>query len=348
MRASIKPVVLRMPLGPVMLDVAGTTLDAEDRRRLSHPQTGGVILFARNFESPAQLKRLIRSIQALRSPALPVAVDQEGGRVQRFREGFTHLPPAAAYGEAYDLDPARGLAAAEAGGFVMASELRRIGVDISFAPVLDVALKPSQVIGDRSFHRTPAGVAALAGAFARGMRQGGLRPVGKHFPGHGGVRGDSHVMQPGDERSYPEVSRCDLLPYRRLAPRLGGIMTAHVLYASVTPELPTYSPFWLRRVLRRRIGFRGVIFSDDLSMAGAGVAGDPLQRTQRALAAGCDMVLVCNDTAASDAILGGLKQRPAAGLAARQRRLLPAMRRATDPARLAVARRTLRSVISDQ
>lgn len=338
---------MRMPLGPVMLDVAGTALTAEDRQRLCHPRTGGVILFARNYESPAQVKRLIRSIKALRSPTLLVAVDQEGGRVQRFRSQFMRLPPACAYGALYDRDPRGGLAAAGAGGFVMAAELRKLGVDMSFAPVLDVALAPSEVIGDRSFHRTPAGVAALAGAFARGMRRGGLKPVGKHFPGHGGVRGDSHLMLPCDARNYADVSRCDLVPYRRLAPLLGGVMTAHVLYESVSPDLPTYSAFWLRTVLRRRIGFRGLVFSDDLSMAGAGRAGDPVQRARHALSAGCDMVLVCNDGAAADRILNGLTGPPARTLAVRQRRMRPRVQMA-DAGILRQAREMLRAAIPNR
>jgi beta-N-acetylhexosaminidase len=340
---SIKPI--RMPLGPVMLDVSGPALNAEDRHRLRHPRVGGVILFARNYEAPAQLKRLTREIKGLRSPALLVAVDQEGGRVQRFRDGFTRLPPAAAYGEIYDRSPARGLAAAGAGGFVMATELARVGVDISFAPVLDVASETSEVIGDRSLHRTPEGVAILAGALVRGMRRGGLKPVGKHFPGHGGVRGDSHLMLPCDVRAYREVSRCDLLPYRRLAPLLGGVMTAHVLYETVTPELPSYSPFWLRKVLRQRVGFRGLVFSDDLSMAGAGVkADDPAERARRALAAGCDMALVCNDSAAADRILDVLQYRPAPGRAARMRRMRASRPSGQDPRILARARRIVEAV----
>jgi beta-N-acetylhexosaminidase len=337
----VKGKAIRLRLGPVMLDVRGTALTAEERERLRHPQAGGVILFARNFESPAQVARLIRSIKGLRVPSLLVAVDQEGGRVQRFRAGFTRLPPAAAYGSLYDRDAATGLAAAEAGGLVMAAELRRVGVDVSFAPVLDVAQVASKVIGDRAFHRTAAVVADLAAAFGRGMRRGGLKPVGKHFPGHGGVRGDSHLSLPRDHRLYRAVSRCDLLPYRRLLPGLGGVMSAHVLFDTVAPELPTYSPFWLRRVLRKRLGFDGLVFSDDLSMAGAAPAGGAAQRAQLALAAGCDMVLVCNDVSAADAILTGLKRRAAPGLAERQRRLRPSAQRRPGPAALGKARRTL-------
>ncbi len=293
-----------MPLGPVMLDLSGDLeLDPVDRARLVHPAVGGVILFSRNFASREQLRALTAAIHALRTPPLLVAVDQEGGRVQRFREGFTPLPAARRYGELYDEDPQRGLDIARQGGWVMASELRSVGVDFSFAPVLDVLLQPSDVIGDRAFHARAAIVVALAGAFIDGMAQAGMRATGKHFPGHGGVGGDSHHCLPCDHRQYREVERVDLVPYRRLGAQLGGVMTAHVLFDSVDDQVPTYSRYWIGEVLRRQLGFRGVVFSDDLSMHGAHGAGDVPRRVSRALAAGCDMALVCNDSPAIQRLL---------------------------------------------
>lgn len=279
-----------LPLGPLMIDIAGTALSELDRARLLHPLVGGIILFSRNFVDGEQLRALTAEIHALRSPQLLIAVDHEGGRVQRFRTGFTRLPPMRALGQAYDQDAETGLALAYDTGLVLAAELRAHGVDYSFTPVLDLDYGPSRVIGDRAFHRDPEAVIALAGALADGLRAAGMGSCGKHFPGHGYVIPDSHVELPVDERAL-EAMQEDLLPYRRLP--LDGVMAAHVIYQCVDCNTAVFSNKWLS-YLRQEIGFGGVIFTDDLSMAGAGVVGDMLARVQTAYAAGCDMLLVCN------------------------------------------------------
>ena len=279
-----------LPLGPLMIDIAGTALTELDRARLLHPLVGGIILFSRNFVDGEQLRALTAEIHALRSPQLLIAVDHEGGRVQRFRTGFTRLPPMRALGQAYDQDAETGLALAHDAGLVLAAELRAHGVDYSFTPVLDLDYGPSRVIGDRAFHRDPEAVIALAGALADGLRAAGMGSCGKHFPGHGYVIPDSHVELPVDERALDAMQE-DLLPYRRLP--LDGVMAAHVIYQCVDCNTAVFSNKWLS-YLRQEIGFEGVIFTDDLSMAGAGVVGDMLARVQTAYAAGCDMLLVCN------------------------------------------------------
>jgi beta-N-acetylhexosaminidase len=303
--------MLRLPLGPVMVDVEGLVLTAEERLRLAHPLVGGVILFSRNFESLAQLRTLTGAIHALRDPALPIAVDHEGGRVQRFRDGFTRLPPMRALGAIYQRDSAAGLRAAEATGYVLAAELLAAGVDFSFTPVLDVDFGASSIIGDRAFAADPQAIADLAGGLIAGMAQAGMASVGKHFPGHGYVPADSHVAIPVDEREFDAIAAADLVPYRTLiAKGLDGIMPAHVIYPRVDASPAGFSALWLRTILRRQLGFDGVIFSDDLSMEGASVAGGMTDRAQAALEAGCDMVLVCNAPTAAEGLLRELKAAP--------------------------------------
>ena len=297
-----------MTLGPAMLDLVGLELTAEEKERLRHPSVGGAILFARNFESPRQLLALATEIRALREPELLIAVDHEGGRVQRFQEGFTRIPPMRSLGERWETDAAEARALADAIGYVIAVELRSHGVDFSFAPVLDVDFGSSSVIGDRAFSDDPAVITALAAAFVAGSTAGGAVSVGKHFPGHGYVKADSHIDVPVDERELGEIEAADLLPYRELIGRgLGGIMPAHVIYPKVDKRPAGFSPVWLKDVLRGRLGFEGVIFSDDLSMEGASVAGSVVQRAEAALAAGCDMILVCNAPQAAHEVLDGLK-----------------------------------------
>lgn len=287
---------IRRPLGPVMLDVAGTALTDEERERLCDPLVGGVILFARNFTDSEQLSALTAEIHALREPALIIAVDHEGGRVQRFRtDGFTRLPSMRRLGRRWSEDHVVALDAARAVGFVLASELLAHGVDLSFAPVLDLDYGCSRVVGDRAFHRDPQVAASLAQALAAGMAEAGMGCVGKHFPGHGFVEADSHLEIPVDEREFEAIWNEDVAPYRhRIGRQLSGVMPAHVIYAKVDPNPAGFSPFWLQDVLRKRVGFKGVVFSDDLTMEGASVAGDILARAKAAYAAGCDMVLVCN------------------------------------------------------
>jgi beta-N-acetylhexosaminidase len=281
---------IKLPLGPLMIDVAGLRLSDLERQRLCHPLVGGLILFARNYQSPEQLEQLTSEVHALRSPALPIAIDHEGGRVQRCRQGFTHLPAMRRLGECWDRDPQAALTAARELAFVLAAELRARGVDLSFTPVLDLDWGRSSVIGDRSLHRDPAVVVELAAALIEGLRSAGMAACGKHFPGHGWVEADSHVDLPVDTRRLDELAP-DLEPYRRLA--LDAVMPAHVIYPQVDPRPAGFSPVWIR-LLREELGFEGVIFSDDLSMAGASVAGDIVARCTAAWDAGCDMLLVCN------------------------------------------------------
>ncbi|MGD8828169.1 MAG: beta-N-acetylhexosaminidase [Gammaproteobacteria bacterium] len=305
-----------MTLGPLMLDLEGTSVSAEERQMLTHPLVGGVILFSRNYASPEQLERLVAELHALRDPPLLVAVDHEGGRVQRFREGFTALPAAYEYGRLYDSDPDRALALAEQGGWLMAAELRAVGVDLSFAPVLDLDRGISRVIGDRAFHSDPAAVARLAGAWIRGMRRAGMTATGKHFPGHGGVAPDSHVTMPVDERDLGDIRMADMEPFRQLndGGRLPAVMMAHVVYPALD-ELPaSLSRRWIQGELRERLGFSGAVFCDDLSMAGAAVREDIAEVARLALDAGCDMLPVCNHRANAVRLLDALKgfESPAA------------------------------------
>lgn len=300
----------RLPLGVAMIDPAGPVLGDDDVRRLRHPSVGGVILFARNFESPAQLQALTQDIRALREPQLLIGVDHEGGRVQRFKEGFTALPPMRTLGQLWDRDRDAARAAARATGYVIGAELAAHGVDFSFAPVLDLDYGGSSVIGDRALHYDPLAVGALSAALIQGLADGGMAAVGKHFPGHGYATADSHVAVPVDERSLGEILRKDLAPYgAAIDAGLAGVMPAHVIYPGIDAEPAGYSKVWLQEILRGRLGFDGLVFSDDLSMEGASTAGGVAERARAALDAGCDMVLLCNDAEGQDLILESLAGR---------------------------------------
>ena len=315
-----------MNYGPLMIDIAATELSGLDRQRLCHPLVGGVILFSRNYASPAQLAALCADIHALRRPRLPIAVDHEGGRVQRFREGFTRLPAMRQLGTLWQESPESALVAARAVGHVLASELLENGVDFSFAPVLDLDWQRSAVIGDRAFHGDPGAVTALAGALAEGMRRAGMRCCGKHFPGHGWVEADSHVAIPVDERDLDDLV-ADMAPYRAL--QLDAVMPAHVIYPKVDPRPAGFSPLWIS-LLRRELAFDGVIFSDDLSMEGASVAGGIVARADAAWQAGCDMLLVCNAPDAVGELLASWQPLADQQRSSRIGRLLPDAAAAKD------------------
>ena len=297
-----------MSLGPVMIDVAGTTLTASDRQILKHPLVGSVILFTRNYVDPKQLSALVADIQSVRSPALLVAVDHEGGRVQRFRSGFSALPPLRRIGHAFDANPEEGLAMARALAWLMATEVLSCGLDFSFAPCVDLDYGLSEIIGDRSFHARAESVSQLAIAYMHGMRDAGMAAMAKHYPGHGAVVADSHHALPVDRRELVDMDH-DLLPYRRLiANGLPAIMVAHVLYPQVDDVPASFSRRWIQRVLRQDLGFGGLVFADDLTMGGAKAAGDLMQRAQRALAAGCDVLPVCNDRPGVEHLLERLEK----------------------------------------
>jgi beta-N-acetylhexosaminidase len=300
-----------LPRGPVMLGVEALELTAADRKRLSHPLVGGVILFARNFESSEQLARLTAQIRGVRDPSPVIAVDHEGGRVQRFRDGFSVLPPMRTLGEAWDRDVVAAAREATSIGHTIGSELRRHGIDLSLAPVLDLDCGASTVIGDRAFHRNPNAVAHLAAAVRAGLNAAGMAACGKHFPGHGYVATDSHTDVPVDDRPFEAIAAEDLVPFGVLA-RLGleAMMAAHVVYPAVDSVPAGYSHAWCTRILRERIGFDGLLFSDDLGMTGACTAGDIVARAGAALAAGCDVALTCNEMDAADELLA--HWRPAA------------------------------------
>lgn len=316
---------LTMPRGPLMVDVAGFALTDAERQRLAHPLVGGVILFARNFESRAQLIDLTRSIHKLRRPRLLIAVDHEGGRVQRFRtDGFTALPSMRSLGECWMRDPLVAMRIATDVGYVLAAELRACGVDLSFTPVLDLDYGVSRVIGDRSFHRDPRVVAMLARALSQGLSLAGMASCGKHFPGHGAVAADSHHEIPTDPRTLTRILQEDAAPYQWLGDQvISSVMPAHVIYPKVDSNPAGFSARWIRDILRKRLGFDGVVFSDDLTMEGASVAGDILARAEAALAAGCDMALVCNRPDLADELLERLRIDHAPESRARIDRLMP-------------------------
>ncbi len=306
--------------GPVMLDVIGLRLQEEDFRRIRHPLTGGVILFARNYQSREQLMVLTAEIKRER-PDLLIAVDHEGGRVQRFRyDGFTRLPAMQILGKMYEEDPKSAVRAAVAVGYVLAAELRACGIDLSFTPVLDLDYGVSAVIGNRSFSRDPDVVVVLAQNLHYGLSMAGMANCGKHFPGHGYAIGDSHTEIPVDDRELEGILAEDASPYRALNMTLAGVMPAHVIYPKVDSQPAGFSKKWIS-ILRNDFGFDGVIFSDDLSMEGASVAGDIVDRANAAFEAGCDMVLVCNAPAAADKLLRGLPLRSDDEMRALRRRI---------------------------
>ena len=289
----------KQPFGAIMLDVAGLTLTKHEKTIINHPNTGAVILFSRNYESPEQVTELINDIRAARNGDILIAVDQEGGRVQRFRNGFTRLPPAAFYAKNPEL--------AESSGWLMAMELLAVGVDFSFAPVLDIDCGVSEIIGDRSFSTDTDLATHLASQFRKGMKAAGMAATGKHFPGHGAVALDSHLTLPVDERDLDTIRAKDLQPFAELiAEGLEAIMPAHVVYSKVDQNPAGFSPFWLQQILRGELNFNGTIFSDDLSMEGAASVGDFPQRARLAQQAGCDMILVCNNPAAAEQVLESL------------------------------------------
>ncbi len=284
-----------MSIGPLMIDLSGYEISAEESEWLEHPSIGGVILFARNYADRDQLTGLVKELHAIKKPKLLVAVDQEGGRVQRLRDGFIIYPPARSLGEIYDSDPKRALHLSETVAWCLASELREVGIDFTFAPVLDLDVGVSEVIGDRAFHSNIDAVSALASKFIIGLRKGGMEAVGKHFPGHGSVCEDSHVDCPVDHRYENDLWLTDIVPFQRLVDHgIAGMMSAHVIFDHVDKQPASFSSYWLTRVLREQLGFQGAVFSDDLTMQGAKTLGDIKYRVQTALAAGSDMVLICN------------------------------------------------------
>lgn len=310
-------------LGPVVVDLDGPQLTAVERERLRHPLVGMVILFARNFVDSAQLAALTAEIHALREPPLAIAVDHEGGRVQRFREGFTVLPPMAELGRLWDRDVLGACRTAVSTGYVIGAELRAHGVDLAFAPVLDLDWGRSDVIGDRALHADARVVAMLANHLCHGLSLAGMANCGKHFPGHGWPRADSHHAVPRDERPLEQIRATDAAPYRWLGAALASVMPAHVVYEQVDCLPAGFSRRWIEDILRARFGFTGAVFSDDLSMEGARVAGGVLESAQAAIEAGCDFVLVCNDAAAADRVLDGLRWRRTAAFDQRLKRILP-------------------------
>jgi beta-N-acetylhexosaminidase len=295
-----------MSLGPLMIGIAGTTLSPAEELWLKSPLLGGVILFTRNFSTREQLEELVRSIHDLRSPSLLVAVDQEGGRVQRFEAPFTRLPSPRSIGHVYDSEPDLAESVAKEVGWLMAAELRACDIDLSFAPVVDLDRGLAAVIGDRAFHESPNAVARLAGAYVAGMREAGMVATAKHFPTHAGAATDSHTGLATDHRDFPDLVD-DLLPYKALIESgIQAVMMAHVSFPELDPAPASLSAWWIGRELRSELGFGGVVISDDLGMAGASTAGPMADRAESALAAGCDLILICNEPEAVAGVLDRL------------------------------------------
>ena len=311
--------------GPVMVDVEQYRLTEQEKKRLQHPLVGGVILFARNYKNRQQLQQLCAEIRAVRQPELLIAVDHEGGRVQRFKsDGFTHLPAMRDLGHVWDSDPSLAVKLANAVGYILAAELRACGVDLSFTPVLDLDYECSAVIGNRAFHAKPQTVARLAEALSHGLQQAGMAACGKHFPGHGAVEADSHHEIPIDNRDLATILDSDSAPYGWLCGTvLQEVMPAHVIYPQVDDKPAGFSPYWIQRVLRQALAYNGMVFSDDLTMEGATVAGDITARAMAALTAGCDMVLVCNRPDLADELLGTLQWKMSAESLQRLQHLHP-------------------------
>ena len=295
-------------IGALMLDIAGTELTQEDIELLQAPQVGGMILFARNIQSPQQVRALTDHMRRIR-PDILIAVDQEGGRVQRLKQGFTALPAMGRLGELYVHKPEQALWLAEQCGWLMAIEVLAVGIDFSFAPVLDLNAV-SDVIGDRAFANNIQDIVPLAAEFLNGMKRAGMANTGKHFPGHGSVKADSHVAAAIDSRSYEEIYQQDMQSFIQLMPQLDALMPAHVIYDQVDPNPAGFSAYWIQHVLRQQLNFDGVLFSDDLTMQAACVVGDAGVRIQAALQAGCDMGLVCNDRAAASTALQAITNLP--------------------------------------
>ncbi len=292
-------------IGALMLDIAGTELTQEDIELLKAPQVGGMILFGRNIESPEQVRALTDHMRQIR-PDILIAVDQEGGRVQRLKQGFTLMPAMGKFGELYLSEPGKAVELAEQCGWLMAAEVLAVGIDFSFAPVLDLN-DVSDVIGDRGFAKNMQDIIPLASAFLKGMKRAGMASTGKHFPGHGSVKADSHVAATVDSRSYDEIYQKDMQSFIQLQPQLDALMPAHVIYENVDPNPAGFSPYWIQKILRQELKFDGVLFSDDLSMQAACVAGGADARIQAALSAGCDMGLVCNNRESACIALDGIQ-----------------------------------------